>query len=61
MRESVLKATYVYAITFRRIQPVGEAAQFRYRTLEIVGVRKQRLKRVFKAEPNLHLHKTTIK
>ena len=57
----MLKAKYVYAITFRRFQPVGEAAQFRYRTLEVVGVRKQRLKRVFKAEPYLHLNETAVK
>ena len=30
---------------------MGEAARFRYRTLVAVGMRKQRLKRVFKAEP----------
>ena len=55
------KATYVYAITFRRLQPMGEAALFRYRTLVVVGVLKQRLERVFKAEPDLHIHETAIK
>ena len=49
----------MYAISFRRLQPVGEAA--RYRTLLVVGVLKQRLKRVFKAEPDLHIHETAIK
>ena len=48
VQESMQKATYVYAITFR----VGEAARFRYRTLVAVGVR------VFKAEPDLHVHET---
>ena len=51
----------MYAISFRRLQPVGEAARFRYRTLVVVGVLKQRLKRVFKTEPDLHIHETAIK
>ena len=40
---------------------MGETARFRYRTLEVEGVQKQRLKRVFKAEPDLHIHETAIK
>ena len=47
--------------TYRRLHSVDQAARFRHRTLVAVGMRKQRLKRVFKAEPDVRIHETVRK
>ena len=49
------------AIAYRRLQTVDAAAQYRNRTLIAVGMRKQPLKHVIKAEPRLNVHETANK